>query len=465
MTIKHQGQNISAEIDTTELYDISITPSDWVQLEDIEAITLSRRIFHEEDENDEFAFKEPVIESYNLLDFFYTEDEVDKKIKIHLEIYDTYDELINDPNAHEENYLYLVPFTPEETGYKEGVYKEYVWIENKNAHEMIGSTNIDLQPILNRLSALEIGKENIANKKSVWSNPVTDTAYPSEALVKNTILESIDEAIDLLEEEEGDTETVLQQLVVAINNRLAAISGEIENSIDLTDYVTTDTFGEVVGELENTKVDKVTGKGLSTNDYTTEEKNKLSGIESSANNYSHPAAKQCNAVIPDISGKEDSSNKVTILDTNSDHYPNCPAVNTGLASKENKSNKVSTLNNSAINYPSTSAVTQALSLKADKAWTKITTTVGDLYVNESLGLAEFSFNSIVLLSSANEWVIYQSGVIPSGYRPKQDLLHIDFDGVEFTDKVIGFKIETNGDIAVYCTDYDFNKPIYFIWRY
>lgn len=36
------------------------------------------------------------------------------------------------------------------------------------------------------------------------------------------------------------------------------------------------------------KVDKETGKGLSTNDYTTAEKNKLSGIEANANNYIHP---------------------------------------------------------------------------------------------------------------------------------------------------------------------------------
>lgn len=36
------------------------------------------------------------------------------------------------------------------------------------------------------------------------------------------------------------------------------------------------------------KVDKVAGKGLSTEDYTTAEKNKLSGIETNANNYVHP---------------------------------------------------------------------------------------------------------------------------------------------------------------------------------
>lgn len=36
------------------------------------------------------------------------------------------------------------------------------------------------------------------------------------------------------------------------------------------------------------KVDKINGKGLSTNDYTTAEKTKLAGIAEGANNYSHP---------------------------------------------------------------------------------------------------------------------------------------------------------------------------------
>lgn len=38
----------------------------------------------------------------------------------------------------------------------------------------------------------------------------------------------------------------------------------------------------------NDKVDKVAGKGLSTEDYSTAEKSKLAGIAPSANNYSHP---------------------------------------------------------------------------------------------------------------------------------------------------------------------------------
>ena len=40
----------------------------------------------------------------------------------------------------------------------------------------------------------------------------------------------------------------------------------------------------------STKVDKVEGKGLSTNDFTTEEKNKLAGIAAGANAYSLPIA-------------------------------------------------------------------------------------------------------------------------------------------------------------------------------
>lgn len=49
------------------------------------------------------------------------------------------------------------------------------------------------------------------------------------------------------------------------------------------------TIGDMSDKLGN-KVDKITGKGLSENDYTTTEKNKLSGIATGANNYSLPTA-------------------------------------------------------------------------------------------------------------------------------------------------------------------------------
>lgn len=46
---------------------------------------------------------------------------------------------------------------------------------------------------------------------------------------------------------------------------------------------------QIVALLGN-KVDKVSGKGLSTNDYTTDEKTKLGGIAAGANNYTLPTA-------------------------------------------------------------------------------------------------------------------------------------------------------------------------------
>ena len=47
------------------------------------------------------------------------------------------------------------------------------------------------------------------------------------------------------------------------------------------------------------KVDKVDGKGLSTNDYTTAEKNKLEGIADNANNYTHPNSHPANIITQD----------------------------------------------------------------------------------------------------------------------------------------------------------------------
>lgn len=65
------------------------------------------------------------------------------------------------------------------------------------------------------------------------------------------------------------------------------LSGKANTSHSHNDVYYTET--EVDTKLDN-KVDKVTGKGLSTNDYTTTEKNKLAGIAEGANKYVLPSA-------------------------------------------------------------------------------------------------------------------------------------------------------------------------------
>jgi hypothetical protein len=85
---------------------------------------------------------------------------------------------------------------------------------------------------------------------------------------------------------------------------------------------------------------KESGKGLSSNDYTTTEKNKLSGIEEAANNYTHPANHAASVITQDTSnrfvsdaekstwnGKSDLTltqvkNDVDIADAISEKHPN-----------------------------------------------------------------------------------------------------------------------------------------------
>jgi hypothetical protein len=59
-----------------------------------------------------------------------------------------------------------------------------------------------------------------------------------------------------------------------------------DTSVDLSNYYTKSQ----ADALLSNKVDKVSGKGLSTNDFTTTLKNKLNGIEANANNYSLPTS-------------------------------------------------------------------------------------------------------------------------------------------------------------------------------
>lgn len=64
-----------------------------------------------------------------------------------------------------------------------------------------------------------------------------------------------------------------------------AIANEVERATGVEE-----TLNSNITQLQAQKVDKVEGKGLSTNDYTTPEKNKLAAIEAEANKYVLPAA-------------------------------------------------------------------------------------------------------------------------------------------------------------------------------
>ena len=113
----------------------------------------------------------------------------------------------------------------------------------------------------------------------------------------------------------------------------------------------------------DTKVDKVAGKGLSSNDYTTVEKNKLAGItgtntgDQDLSSYATTSqlATKANAadVITSLATKANVADVIISLDTKA----NTSEVTTSLAAKENSSNKSNAaLGTSTTLYPTQNAV-------------------------------------------------------------------------------------------------------------
>ena len=80
----------------------------------------------------------------------------------------------------------------------------------------------------------------------------------------------------------NDYTTAEKQEVAKIANKVDKVEGK---QLSTEDYTTAEK--QEVAKIAN-KVDKVEGKQLSTEDYTTAEKTKLGGIADNANNYTHP---------------------------------------------------------------------------------------------------------------------------------------------------------------------------------
>lgn len=120
----------------------------------------------------------------------------------------------------------------------------------------------------------------------------------------------------------------------------AKIKGSSDSyTMELLDDTTVDLSG---------KVDKVAGKGLSTNDYTTAEKTKLAGIADGANKYVHPthtaAASGLYKVTVDALGHVTATTKVTKNDITAlgipgqdTTYPEATTAKAGLMSAADKS--------------------------------------------------------------------------------------------------------------------------------
>lgn len=116
-------------------------------------------------------------------------------------------------------------------------------------------------------------------------NNLPEDPYEAIKVLENYIrymTERIDFALTSGLKVGGRNLTQLSQEVTGIETTLEAVNGEI---VDL-------------GTALDTKVDKVSGKGLSTNDYTTAEKTKLSGIATGANKTTVDSARSSTSTNP-----------------------------------------------------------------------------------------------------------------------------------------------------------------------
>jgi hypothetical protein len=115
------------------------------------------------------------------------------------------------------------------------------------------------------------GVEKTSNKKTTLTDN-SDTFYPSQKAVKTAVdaKENTITAGTTAQYFRGDkTFQTLDKTAVGLSN--------VDNTSDANKPVSTATQTAL-----NNKVDKVTGKGLSTEDYTTAEKSKLAGIQAGA---------------------------------------------------------------------------------------------------------------------------------------------------------------------------------------
>ena len=124
--------------------------------------------------------------------------------------------------------------------------------------------------------------------KGIVNGQVTEL-YPKTA-ANNTFLQSgtdLETALTTI----PTTETVEGLISDAIDALIDGAPATYDTLKEISDWIAThqDEYAALIAAIAG-KVDKVEGKGLSTEDYTTAEKTKLAGIEAGANNYTLPAA-------------------------------------------------------------------------------------------------------------------------------------------------------------------------------
>lgn len=167
--------------------------------------------------------------------------------------------------------------------------------ESRRAEEVENNLS---DTIINEINRATIVESSIQKN---LSEHIINESNPHKVTAEQLDLGNVDNTADI----DKPVSTAQQSAVdLAVSNHNTSASAHIDirdlifglttrlNTLADSDDTTLDQLSEIVSYIKNnkdlidgittSKVDKVSGKGLSTNDYTTAEKNKLSGIASGA---------------------------------------------------------------------------------------------------------------------------------------------------------------------------------------
>lgn len=151
------------------------------------------------------------------------------------------------PQTGDPDRIYLVP---NESSRTNDIYDEYIWLVEQSKWEFLGNKHVDVD-LTDYYTKKEV--DALIPQVDSYTKAESDNKYAvkTDVYTKSEVDDLIVPQIDAYTKQESDSK-----------------------------YATIETV--------NNKVDKVVGKQLSTEDYTTKEKTKLEGIEENANNYTHP---------------------------------------------------------------------------------------------------------------------------------------------------------------------------------
>jgi len=161
------------------------------------------------------------------------------------------------------------------------------------ALESVGAQANKIESIKVNGAAQEIGSDKSVNisvptKTSQLNNDSTFQTSAQVVAAINTAISKSGHAsfqkVDAVPKADVAQENILY-LVMNTTTKHYDIYAKIKGS---SDSYTMELLDDTTVDLSG-KVDKVAGKGLSTNDYTTAEKTKLAGIAEGANKYVHPS--------------------------------------------------------------------------------------------------------------------------------------------------------------------------------